>query len=298
MVDTVLIIFEQACLYFPLVLGAYISISLLKMPDLSIEAAYVFGAIVGAKMLALTHGMPHIVVAIAVFTASILGGLFVGLISSSLTQLAGVPHLLSSILTIGLFHGINQFVLGTAIFSMSRFYNPLQSIHIFLRNPELPMLLILFLVLLVAGYFLLKTQLGYSFAVFGNNPHFFENYRISTNYVVMLGVVLSNGLAGLSGYFVAQSSGFVDVNAGFGIALFCVTSLILGKALCWFLRSFSIIMPVTGIIAFCIIQQTLLKVGFNLKYFTMIQSALVLVILVNKYRRMGKVKRTIDNLGV
>lgn len=41
------IIFEQTLIYLPLVLGAYCSISLVKVPDLSIEAAYVFGAILG-----------------------------------------------------------------------------------------------------------------------------------------------------------------------------------------------------------------------------------------------------------
>ena len=49
MIETVLIILEQVLLHFPLILGAYISISLLKVPDLSLESAYVCDAIMGAQ---------------------------------------------------------------------------------------------------------------------------------------------------------------------------------------------------------------------------------------------------------
>ena len=51
MINTLIIIIEQVFLYVPLVCGAYISIALMKVPDLSIEAAYVFGAIVGSKVI-------------------------------------------------------------------------------------------------------------------------------------------------------------------------------------------------------------------------------------------------------
>ena len=151
---------------------------------------------------------------------------------------------------------------------------------------------------MILGYFFLKTQLGFSFSVFGNNQNFFEHYGVSKAFVCCSGVMLANALAGLSGYFVVQSSGFVDVNAGLGIALFSVTTLILGKTICTSKRPFSIAIPVFGVLAYCSIQQLLLKVGFNLKYFTMIQSGLVLVILVNRFRKSDRIKSVTDNLGV
>jgi len=110
--------------------------------------------------------------------------------------------------------------------------------------------------------------------------------------------MLSNALAGISGYFLAQSSGFVDVNAGKGIALFCITLLILGKT--FFIKSKkqrSLAIPLLGLITYCSLQQILLKVGFNLKYFTMIQSIVVIVILIQKYKNKS-IYDTKDNLGV
>lgn len=268
------------------------------MPDLSIETSFIFGAIIASKFLTFGADLPLALYGIGAFVTALIGGAIVGLVSSTLTQYARIPHLLSSILTIGLFHGFNQYVLGTANISLSQFVNPLALINIITKNPEFPVLVLSALFCIIGGFFLLRTQLGYSYAVYGYNPKFFANYSISTHYIVITGIVLANALSGLSGYFVAQSSGFVDVHSGHGMALFCITSLILGKAVFFWIKSFSITIPIVGILSYCSIQQILLKVGFNLKYFTMIQSALVLIILINKYRKQGTFKHTIDNLGV
>ena len=296
-VHTILIIIEQAFLYFPLVLGAYISISLMKLPDLSIESAYVFGAIMATKILPLHEILPSWLLFVCVIGSAIVGGLAVGCVSSFFTQFARIPHLLSSILTVGLFHGISQFVLSSANVSLSSYPNPLTACSWFSSNPELPVLVGAFIVLVVLGFMLFKTQLGYSLFVFGNNQRFFENYGISKVFVGCAGIMISNSLAGIAGYFVAQSSGFVDVGAGFGIGLFSITMLVLGKALYFFKKPFSIWVPVFGVIAYCIIQQLLLKVGFNLKYFTMIQSGIVLLLLIYKYWHVTRLSSS-DNLGV
>lgn len=297
MFQTILIILEQFFLYFPLVLGSYISISLMKMPDLSIESAYVFGAIFAARSLENIQAFPQFLHLPIALCMGLLGGLIVGLISSSLTQFARIPHLLSSVLTIGLFHGVNQFVLGSANFSLSSFYNPL-AVGFLVKNPEFPALIGLGIVLIIVGKFLLSTQLGYALAVYGNNPKFFENYGISTTFICCCGIIFANALAGVAGYIVAQSSGFVDINAGLGMALFCVTSLILGKALYFFRKPFSLAIPIIGTLSYFCIAQFLLKIGFNQKYFTMIQALLVLLILINKFRKMQKNRMVTDNLGV
>ncbi|MCB9493770.1 MAG: hypothetical protein H6679_05865 [Epsilonproteobacteria bacterium] len=293
--DLVTIILEQVCLYVPLVVGAYISIALLKAPDISIESAFTFGAILGTKLLVATHLFPKPVSFMFVITASLLGGTLVGLISSTLTAWAKLPHLLSSILTIGLFHGLSQYVLGGAQVSLSRFNNPLELFVAIAHSPELPVLLSLSIGVVLYIFLLLKTQLGYACAVYGNNPHFFTHYNISTRFIFVSGICMSNACAGLSGYLVAQTSAFTDVGAGNGMALFCITALILGKTVVRTQRPFLFMIPVVGIVAYCCLQQLLLKVGFNLKYFTMIQSLLVASILIIKYRKMSA-NQTLSNM--
>ncbi len=300
MIHTLAIILEQSLLYFPLVLGSYISISLLRVPDLSIEVAYVCGAIMGAKMQLILMGQGSFITFVLVLLASIFGGMLVGSMSSCLTLFARFPHLLSSILTLGLFHGINQFVMGSAHCSISQCPSLLEGLPLFSTHPEIVTLLIFFLVIALLGLVLFKTELGVAYAVHGNNPHFFGHYGISARFIFMSGLLLSNGLAGLTGLLVAQSNGFVDLRMGVGLPLLCVTALILGKTIARIQVPISFIMPLLGVCSYFTLQQLLLKGGFDLKYFTMVQSGIVLCALLisfQKSQRLGQ-KPSIDHLGV
>jgi putative ABC transport system permease protein len=296
-VETLLIISEQFFLYVPLILGAYIVFSLMKVPNLSIEAAYISGAIVASKMLMFVHTMPIIISLPFVCCAAMVGGLCVGLLVAFLDVQCKIPHLLASILALGLCYGGNLYLLGSANESLTRFTNPLCT-SLLPMHPELITLAIIGLCLIGGLLFFLKTALGFSVAVYGNNPRFFRFYGISTPFVVSAGLMISNALAGLSGYLVAQSSSFVDLNAGQGIALFGITALILGKMIVRKQYAISVMIPMIGLLVYCVIQQFLLKIGFNLKYFTALQALIVLGLLIVQYQKSSEHDRMSDNLGV
>ena len=294
MIELLFIILEQALLHFPLILGAYISISLLKVPDLSLESAYVCGAIMGAQTLIHLQGLPLELQIIGVILASIYGGALVGLTSSLITQKAGLPHLLSSIITFGIFHGINQLIANSYI-SLSGLSNPL-TLNLIPHHPEVIVLGITALLLGGLAFYFFRPTLWYAFAVYGNTQQYFVHYGINTRYVFISGIVLANALAGLSGYLFAQSNGFAEINMGFGKALLCITALILGKMISRINKPLYIITPITGLFAYFTLQQMLLKVGFNLKYFTMVQALLVLFILITLFKKNSKTH--VDHLGV
>ena len=296
MVNMILVIIEQTMLHLPLMFGAYISFSLLKVPDLSIETAYVVGAIFSSYPLLGMSTLPGGIMMITVICTSLIGGALVGMVSSLLTQKAHFPHLLSSIVTFGLFHGINQFVSSVYV-SLSAARNPLTLCGVVPQHPELVMLIGIGVLVTVLMYGLFRTQIGYSYAVYGNNPQFFSNYGISTSFVFVTGIMIANALAGLSGYLFAQSNSFIELNMGVGKVLLCITALILGKSLVSTKKPFSLYIPLVGTSAYFAMQQVLLKMGFNLKYFTAVQALLVLCILVYTYRKQPQ--RSIhDNLGV
>ena len=291
------VILEQICVHIPFVLGGYISLSLLKAPDFSLESAYVFGAFVASRVLALCGTLPMMLTLPIVILAGMLGGASVGLTSSLLTKKGGLPHLLSAILTFGLFHGIVQAVSATYV-SFGTMENPLLVMPFFARHPELCMLLIISSMVIIGFCALLKTQLGYAYAIYGNNPNFFSHYGISGSYVFMNGIILGNALAGLSGYLFSQSSGFAEITMGSGKLLLCITVIILGKAVIGKRKSFSIAVPLFGICAYFMLQQMLLKLGFNLKYFTAVQACIVICILLLMYKRTQTNARRIDHLGI
>lgn len=293
MLNPFMIVFEQSMIYLPLVLGSYVSFSLLKIPDLSLETSYLIGAFCGGFALQVTCGYSLFVALMCTVCASIFGGMLVGLVSSCMTRFGHIPHLLATIVTFGLFQGI-FLMLSQPYVSLAKYHNVFMAVPYFSQHPELLTLMIINFVICGACVYLFRTQLGYSFAIFGNNPEFFKHFKISTDYVFIMGVVIANGLSGLAGFFFAQTNSLVEMNIGVGKALFCITVLILGKALVRNVKS-SILVPLTGIFIYFWLQQLLLKVGFNLKYFTMVQSILVLVILLTIYKK-NRVQH--DQLGV
>ena len=269
-------IMEQALIALPLIIGAYLTISLLKLPDFSIESAYLFGAV--AAFLA--KDLPLLLV----IASATIGGMFVGTIVSFLNQIFRIPFLLAAIVTNGLFHGITQYTLGTSVKSFS-FEFPISEFFFLFA---LGTCLVIFIMLMI------RSQLGYSFAIFGNNPEFFSSHRISSKYVLFVGVIIGHGLAGISGFLFAQSSGFVDLTMNYGVILMCLTALMAGKLLAG-LNYPNIIIPIFGIIAFFLIQQSLLRLGLNLKYFNAFQAIFVLGVLLIGHR---KKTLTLDHLGV
>jgi putative ABC transport system permease protein len=214
-----------------------------------------------------------------------------------ITTYGRVPYLLASIVTLGICHGLHVYLMGGAIMPLPASANPLR-VDLFAHHPELVSLAAIGVVVAIGLVFFLRTQLGICLSVYGVNPHFFAFHGINTTFVAISGLVLTNALAGVSGYLVAQSSGFIDMNAGQGLSLFCVTALVMGNLLLKKVNAFSSYIPFLGITAYCMLQQALLHVGFNLKYFIAVQALIVLGVVVSQ--RSGSDINTIhsDHLGV
>lgn len=272
----ILPILDQALIALPLLLGAYFTLSLLKLPDFSIESAYLIGAVMA--YLAGDLGMPLLLLSAA------FGGAIVGAIVSTLNQCFKLPFLLAAIITNGLFHGLTQYLLGTS----------LQSFHPLLGISEHIFLLLVGVGLIGLMTVIVRSKLGYSLAIYGNNPLFFQHHPVSGRYVLFSGVLLGHANAGIAGFLFAQSNGFVDLTMNFGVILLCLTALIFGKSLIRMNRP-NLLVPVVGLVAYFCVQQTLLHAGLNLKYFNAFQALCVLVALCLFHR---KKKVSLDHLGV
>jgi len=293
MLEFIYIISEQVLIHLPLMCAAYISFSLLKVPDLSLESAYVTGALYATVLMRYLPLHLQTVSLFSLILISLAAGALVGCVSGLLTRFLSIPHLLSAIIVNGMFWGINQIVAGAYV-SLSGMKNAL-IYDLIARHPELPLLMVIGLSIIALLIFLCRTQLCYAWAVFGSSPHFFRYYGISTHYVFIAGLCVSNALAGLTGYLFAQSTGFADINMGVSKTLFCITALMLGKTVCITKKPIMPLIPIVGCILYFVMQQLLLKVGFNLKYFTAVQALLVLIILMAHARKTGN---SVDHLGV
>lgn len=284
MISILLRVIEQTFIYLPIACGSYISLSLMKVPDLSLESSFVFGAITATTALTLGQQLPIAALLVIVIGASALGGMLVGIVSSCMVQYGNIPSLLASILTIGLFHGISLLTLqGTTYRSINQLPNPLASLSVIYGKPEIMMLALISIIVVLFLLFLFKTQLGFALGIYGNNPSFFSYFHQSTSYVYITGLAIANACAGVSGYLFAQTNGFVEINMGFGIVLLCITALIMGKTVITTSHAF-IGVPVIGLFLYTLLQQLLLRAGITSAYFTMIQATIILLLVLYRYR--------------
>lgn len=290
MFETLIIILEQFLVHVPLLCGAYFSFSRIKVPDLSIESAYLMGALCATFPLAFFNNV-SITSLVACCVCSLLGGALVGLTSSCISYYGSIPHLLSSIVTFGIYHGVFQLISSSYI-SLSSYSNPLTLVVYNDHFPELIALIGIGMVVTGLFMYVSYTQLGYCLGIYGYNPSFFAYHKISSAYVFITGITLANSLAGLSGYLFAQTNRFVELNMGIGKALFCITALILGKSLSMLYKDTYV--PYAGGIFYFALQQALLYVGISSKYFTSFQALIIVIILIIVQRKSA----TTINLGL
>lgn len=285
---------EQCLIHVPLLLGAYISFSLLKMPDLSIESAYTFGAFCAACFIG--H-FPELHPFLQLFTAlciSFVAGGIVGGLSSGLTTLLQISHLLATIITGGVFYSINQYIIGS-YYSISSIQSPL-NIDFVHGHPEFLLLAVIGIVIICIVSLFLKTEIGFCIVGYGINKSFFKHYSISSPYIFIVGTIIANSLAGVSGYLQAQANGFVDITMGLNKSLFCVTALIFGKII---VNSSSIVHAghvILGGGMYFFVQYGLVLVGCESRLFTLMQAIAISTILAVRTKNNSGTKHSV--LGI
>src|SRR6185312_8885327 len=80
-------------------------------------------------------------------------------------------------------------------------------------------------------YLFFRTNLGTAIRATGDNPQMIRALGVSVDFILILGLALSNGLIALSGAMLAQYQGFADVQMGIGMVVWGLASVIIGEAL-------------------------------------------------------------------
>ncbi|HBY05778.1 MAG: ABC transporter, permease [candidate division TM6 bacterium GW2011_GWE2_42_60] len=290
MLNILIVVVEQFFLYLPLVIGAFVSFSLLKIPNLCLEAAFLVGAIGSHLVLEAIPALPLVIKLLMGTVVGFAGGALVGFVCGLIITRGLIAHLLANIVTVGLFSGISLFLIGGSFTAIGQHESGLTLIPC-AQHPEFFMSSIIAILCGACMVYLLTTPLGKSIVVYGNNPSFFEQHRMSTSSVLMAGIILSNAFAGVSGFLISQTNGFIDINSSAGLVLLCLTALVFGK------KTRGILQPFVGLLLFCIAQQILLIIGLNLAYFTSISSLLLLSVMILARDKTVRSVPT-DQLGV
>lgn len=265
----------QGLIWGIMALGVYITYKVLDYSDLTVDGSIVTGGAVSALLI--LNGVPIPVAMVAAFISGSLAGLLTALLHTRL----GIPPILSGILTqLGLY-SINLRIMGKALLAVSVDKFPLL---VSTRNQGSSCFVALLFVIAVIGlmYWFFGTELGCAIRATGANANMSRAQGINTNNTKLLGLVLGNGLVGLSGALYTQYLGSVTVNMGRGAIVIGLAAVIIGEVL--FGKLFSnfalkLASVVIGAILYYVVIALVIQLGLNTDDLKLFSAAFVAIFL-------------------
>ena len=283
-------VLEEGLIYGIMAVGVYITYRVLHFPDLSVDGTFPLGACVTAALIA--AGV-HPVAALA---CAFVCGCAAGAVTGFLHVKLGITDLLSGILVMTGLWSVNLVVLGGR--SVLPFYNSPTVFNSGLAAclpealyPRRVLIILLGIVLvvkiLVDLYY--KTQSGLLLRAAGDNSQFVTSLGISPGGMKMLGLMLGNGLAALSGSVLAQQAESANVSSGTGMVVMGLASVIIGTSL---FRGLRFVRPTTmvlfGSIAYKACLVAAMQLGLPTNYLKLLMVVIFVVALVFGDRLEGR----------
>ncbi|WP_143750798.1 ABC transporter permease subunit [Clostridium merdae] len=271
----------QGVLWGIMTLGVYITFRILDFPDLTVDGSFATGGAISAILT--ESGMnPFLTLLFAMA-----GGMACGFITGFLNTKMKIPGILAGILTMTALYSINLRVMhdranvpllgvdtvdmqvGQWVPMLSRYNSQL------LLGGVIAIAMIFFL------YWFFGTELGSAIRATGNNPHMVRSLGVNTDTMVILALVLSNGLVGLSGALVAQVQGFGDVSMGIGTIVIGLASVIIGEVLLGRIMGFlpRLAAMIAGSVLYRIIIAVVLFYGLKSQDMKLLSSVVVAMAL-------------------
>lgn len=235
-------LFFQSCfqglVFLPLALGIFISFSLLKLADLSLEGSFVTGACVFARLVDQEFSL------LVAFLGAIMAGFLVGLLVACIQKNKGLNPLIIGVLMLFILSSLNLIILGRPHISLLHKVTCLSVILNYVNLPESREFLFLFLflcflaLLLLGGLFvLLQTKTGLLLRAFGDNPELLNSFGYNPEKIRKFGLAFSNSLAAFSGVLFVQIHAYAEVNMATGFSLIALATVLLGQQVLFFIKN-------------------------------------------------------------
>ena len=282
----------QGLIWGIMAIGLYITYRVLDVADLTVDGSFCTGGAV-CVMLILAGFHP----AVAMLAAFVVG-MCTGFATGFFHTFCGIPAILAGILTqLGLW-SVNLAIMGMKanqyininnfdVFVSLRY---LQDVGAGLRPIwQHPILVVGVFTVVVVGilYWFFGTELGSSIRATGANQHMARAQGINTNFNVVLGLMISNGLVALSGALLSQFQSYADINMGrgaivIGLAAIIIGEVVFGKIFINFgLKLFSV--SIGAIIYYLVVQAVITLLRIDTNYLKLITAVIVAIFLTVPY---------------
>ncbi|MCI8615118.1 ABC transporter permease [Parablautia intestinalis] len=275
-------------------IGIYITYRILDIADLTVDGSLCTG---GAVCIVMVLSGQNIYISML---AATLAGMTTGFVTGIFHTFMGIPPILSGILTQLSLYSVNLKIMGKANQAINvDKYDLLVSLRYikgvpFYQNPIF-IVSVSIILLVILLYWFFGTELGCALRATGCNSNMARAQGINTNLSKVLGLMISNGLVGLSGALLAQYQGFTDINMGRGAIVIGLAAVIIGEAA--FKRifhnfGFKLIGVALGSILYYLVLQVVIWLGIDTDLLKLLSALVVAFFLGIPYW-----KRKLFNTG-
>jgi len=282
----------QGMIWGVMAIGLYITYKLLEVSDLTVDGSFCTGGAVCVMMM--LAGYNVWVAMLAAMAAGMLAGLVTGFFHTR----CGIPAILSGILTqLGLW-SVNLAIMGMKAnqalnvnnFKLLVNLRYLQEVQKGARPVwEHPIVVVgVFTIAIIAVlYWFFGTELGASIRATGANGNMARAQGIDTNFNIVLGLALANGLVALSGALLSQYQGFAEINMGRGAIVIGLAAIIIGEvAFGKIFINFALkllAVSIGAIVYYMVVQFVVSVLAINTNYLKLFSALIVAVFLAVPY---------------
>lgn len=302
-ISTIEVFLETGLVFSILAMGYYVSYHILDFPDLTVEGTFLSGAVTFGLLVS-HEWNPWLALVLSFIVGAIFGSLtgFLHVKLKIRPLLCGIL-VSTALLTINLIAtsaGMEGDFTGQVSSSIS-YGRTVKTLHDSFFGDWIPSkigtvavrdLLIFLFVALIGKLlldFYLKTKNGLLLQAVGNNEQFAKMLATDPGKSKIIGLMIGNGYAAVSGALYTHISGNVNQSMGIGMVVIGLASLIIGTSL---LKNVTFMKPTSKVIVGAILYQACLtiaqKIGVPSSYNKLIMAIMFTVALILSRKKKGQ----------
>jgi putative ABC transport system permease protein len=263
-------------------MGVYISYSVLKFPDLTVDGTFPLGMCVTAALI--SSGVNPVVACLIAALCGAVAGCVTGLLHVKLH----IADLLSGILVMTAMWSVNLVITrGSAVvpfYNMDTIFNSgpvtLLPKGLYTWRVLIVSTVATIIVKIILDYYM-KTKSGLLLRATGDNQQFVTSVSKNPGMMKIIGLTIGNACTALSGSILSQVSESANINSGTGIMVMGLASVIIGSSI---FKKVNILSATTKVIIGMILYRACLAVAMQLglptNYLKMLMAAIFTVALV------------------
>ena len=214
------------CVYSLVALALFLSYRVLDIADLTTDGCFVFGMALSVSAAAAGHPLLGILLAV-------IGGGCAGYVTAFLQTRLGVPSILAGIVTNTGLYTVNLMAMGwsanVSLLKQTTIFTMVRDLGIFGSWYQFAVVFCASVLGMLFMRWFLRTRLGLSIRATGDNLDMVSASSINPKFTIAVGLILANCFTGLCGGLVGQMQKSADINAGTGIVVIGLASLIIGE---------------------------------------------------------------------